>query len=219
MADLFAFVLVLVAVAYSTWIVLPWAFYDKLETKKANRQIGWLRQAEVSLFVSATFLVFYVIADLASGLASLDITILALLPIMKFTLLTFGLILLLGGLFNSFRVVNFCAGAKETEHRLTYWAMLPFLTFEILVITSTLIAFGIRLNASKGATLTGWVFVASLVLALIGTGLALKWINYLADLERKTNVKGLVSLILAILPIILLVVLYLLGHLGVSFFF
>jgi hypothetical protein len=214
LADLFQFVLVLVAVAYSTWIVLPWAFYDKLEAKKANKQIGWLRRAEVSLFVSATFLVFYAITDLASGVTGLDPLVLSLLPVIKFTTLVFGFLMLLLGLYNSFRVVNFWAGAKEAEHSFAYWAVIPFLFFDFIIVLSVLIAFGIRYG-STGLSPVGWALIVSFVLAFIGAAFAVKWIAYVADLGRQLNPRGVVSVILIVLPNILFVLVYVLGRLGI----
>ncbi|MGA3110327.1 MAG: hypothetical protein ABSD99_12915, partial [Candidatus Bathyarchaeia archaeon] len=66
MADLFQFVLALVAIAYSTWVVLPWAFYERLENMVMKREIGWLRSAQHFLFVSGSLFLFYVMTDLVA---------------------------------------------------------------------------------------------------------------------------------------------------------
>lgn len=219
LADLFQFILVLMAVAYSTWIVLPWAFYEELHKRRAIEQIDWLRRAEVLLFVSGTFFVFYVFADLASGLPNLDPWIASgLLPIMKISLLLSGVIIMLLGLYLAFRVVNFYSGAKEVEHSILYWGAIPFLLFNLIVMLAQVIAFALQYSISRQLTPIGLAYFVSICLALGGTFLVIAWIQHLGNLSERFDVRGLLTLALVALPYFLLFLYYLLLHSGVSFF-
>ena len=208
LADVFGFVLVLVAVAYSTWIVMPWAFYEKLKARKADTQLKWLRHAEVLLFVSGTFLVFYAIMDLVGEGLTLDIFLSALLPLMKAVLLVFGVVLLLGGLYGSFRVVNFYSSAEEPEHSLAYWGILPFAVFDVVVIVVMISGIAQGYIATGKMSVMGWAFFISFFLALIGTALSIKWVKYVVDLGKRLSLRGLIVVALVIQPIAINACLY-----------
>jgi len=218
LADVLGFVLVLVAVAYSTWIVMPWAFYEKLKSRKADVQLKWLRRGEVLLFVSGTFLVSYAIADLIGQNMNLEIFISAILPFVRMSLLICGVILLFGGLYDSFRVVNFYASAEEPEHRLAFWGLIPFACFDLLVTMAFLLSYGTYFYKGAKMSAIGSVFFVAFVLALAGTFVAIAWVEHVPDLGRRVSLRGVVSLCLIVLPIVLLVSAWALGELGIRFF-
>lgn len=219
MADLFQFVLVLVAVAYSTWIILPWAFYKELKARKAWKQIGWLRLAEVLLFVSGTFFVFYVMVDLYITTAqNLEPLLAFVLPIMRAILLLVGSITLLSGLYESFRVVNYYSGAKEAMHSLTYWGLIPFYAFDIIMMIVIFASFAYEYSIVKEMTIVGWFFTVSACLTILGMATGIFWQEHVIELAKRPNLKGFVALAMVVLPIILLVLLYVLGSAGVRFF-
>jgi hypothetical protein len=211
LADIFQFVLVLVAVAYSTWVVLPWGFYDGLKKRHATRQIRLLRRAQVFLFISGVFLTFYVFADLASGVNNLDPFLASTLPALKIALFVAGFGMLIAGLYDSFRVVNFYSGATQAQHGLLHWATLPFLIFNILVILSLGVTYGLGWHYGMKITPFGIAFFISLWFAYVGNMLAIAWLNHIGNLGRELDIKGLIAVMFEILPYILLLVLYLLG--------
>jgi len=214
LADLFSFVLVLIAVAYSTWIVLPWAFYKKLEKRNAIKQLNWLRRAQILLFIAGVFFTFYVFADLAMGLSNLDPFASSLISLMRTALFVSGFAVLLGGLYDSFRVINFYSYATGARYSLLRWATVPFLFFNTAIIFGLGIDFGIGFHLAKQITLVGEAILASSFVAWAGTILAVVWHSHIGNLSRGFDIRGFVAIALVIFPYILLLALYLLGPSG-----
>jgi hypothetical protein len=69
LADLFQLTLALVALDFSTWFVLL-AFYERI--KDHRKQVGWLKFADVYMFISGFFFVFYIIRDVTNLLTNLN---------------------------------------------------------------------------------------------------------------------------------------------------
>jgi len=211
--DTFQFILVLVAVAYSTWIVLPWAYYEKLEKLKARKQLKQLRTAQVSLFWSGTFLVGSIIASFAMMVQDIDAFILVLISNMEIGLATMGVSALLIGLYYSYRVVNFYSSAFAIRHSIKYWIAIPILMFDLADIVGILLAF-----YGKALTLIGWMFVVLSLIGFVGLLSLFFWLEYAIDLGNEVTYEGVLAIMALIYPNVLIVLLFLSSHYGVRFY-
>lgn len=209
MADLFQFVLALSALAYSTWIVLPWAFYEKLEDKVEREPMEWLRTSQMILFVAGTLFVTYVLFNFARELTGLPSFVVAVIQIAEYSTLTMGISMLLVGLYDAFRVVNFCSHADTRN--LAIWVIGPFLVFDgCVLLTLSLGLYNVYPEYVRAGQLGQWLLYLVYNLAtVIGTLIAVYFYPHISELARRPNVRGIVSLVLLFAPVFLIVALYL----------
>jgi hypothetical protein len=217
LADLFQLSLALAALDFSSWVVLPWAFYDKVSAHE--KEVGWLRTSEVYLFISGFLFLFYVIGEVSNQVTNLTPFLTTqILPLAQGVLWFFGFVLLLVGFYNAFRVVNYCSGIGESGRIMFKLSYLPFLVFNICEMSIQFYGIYQAYEILHEIKLIGLLYGAFVLIALFGTFPAFKWFNHIYGLVREINLKGLVALILLVLPYLLLAFLYITYRLGVSFF-
>ena len=133
----------------------------------------------------------------------------------EIALLGLGLTFLIMGLYNSFRVVSYYSDIAEPERSILWISGLPFILFNCFVMLVQLLTVGGSIIKLHRLSWVGGAYFASVVVAFVGTFLAIRWRPHLAQLGRGLNLKGLIALFLLVLPYIVLTAWYFANQLGV----
>ena len=189
--DLFNFILVLIAIDFSSWVVLPWAFFDKVNVPEKKQEMRWMKEAQGLLFVSGIFFMAGVLTNLGiQAVTSADFTLYYTLPIIQFLVVAFGFIMMFGGLYEGFRLVNSVSALSNEEERgLFRLIMLPVLTFNLLLTFFQISYVGVYILFTVNS-LEVWTYFVLLVVSLVGTFLAIGWLQYLFASTKKGNWKA-----------------------------
>ena len=112
--------LVLIAVCFSTWLVLPWAYYESLIEKRLDANnaededraneitdtITQMREGQAYLFVAGFFFLVYILLRILDGIPSTNPIVIPYLYVMKDLMFIFGFVFMSQGFIRAARVVN-----------------------------------------------------------------------------------------------------------------
>jgi hypothetical protein len=211
LSDVFSGILGLIALAFSTWVVLPWAFYESLSARCAQTQIETLRSAQASLFASGIFFIIYLLAHLIGETTTLPSTILGLLPLLKAVALGLGGLVFIGGMLDAFHVVNFYVRLtpKEETDTLTMISI-PYQLFNIFLIFAEAKLIG-PVIVDGHANTTQWAIFAFFLITFLGAFVIAGWVRSLFEpgqpggLRVPANQKRTLVIISIMLPYIFLI--------------
>jgi hypothetical protein len=213
-ADFYQFILVLVAIDFSSWVVLPWAFYDKVKGVGWERELRWLKEAQGLLFISGIFFIFGFLASVATEIPNPSAYVFYLLPLVQFLVFIFGFMMMFLGMYDGFRLVNAVSGIVGREERILFKTMfLPVILFNIVL---TLLQISLILgDYFSPLTRVAFVYLVLLIVSFVGSFLSLGWLDYLLLAQNRSNARASWAISFLILPYVVMAIFVGLFHFGI----
>lgn len=196
--------LIFITLCFSTWIVLPWAFYDKLPTD--GPEISILRRAQIYLFMAGMFFLGYIVLRVLYGISPLNLAIGLFVPLIKDSLYLFALAMMSVGLVYAARVVNHVSRIGQEEKDLLNIPFFLVVGFGEFVTSLMLGAVVRNLYTSTGIiAVEDAIFVIIFVTVFLLNAVGIKWRDHIYRLFSSwKDARGIFAVAMMATPYLLL---------------